>query len=251
MGNTRSEYNWQGTGRLAFYDDSTFETLFTTHPVKLEDDFLHPATDATNDWTESDDGGTSAAGDVVVGVDGFYLIDTGTDADKYRALSSELTWEAAKGCGCEVRLATTTADASLMFAFGFSDAKVESTGTIAWKDASLASATVDANADDAVMFGVRAETSDNVYALSVLNTATPQSTDTGTDIVIDTYHIYRIQLDTVGNARFFIDGALVAEHLLAVTAATDLCFTIQAVITAGSTADFIKVDYIKIWQERS
>jgi hypothetical protein len=251
MGRTKSEYNWQGTGRLAFYDDVTFETLFTTHPVKLEDDFLHPVTDETNDWTESDDGGTSAAGAVAVGIPGYYMIDTGTDADKYHALSSELCFKAALGCGCEVRLATTTADAAMMMAFGFSDAKVESTGTIAWKDDSLVSGTVDANADDAVMFGVRAETSDSVYALSVLAAGTPQSTDTGTDIALDTYHIYRIQIDALGNARYFIDGALVAEHLLAVTTTDPLCFTIQALITAGSTADFVKIDYVKVWQERS
>jgi hypothetical protein len=186
-----------------------------------------------------------------VAANGLYQVDTGTDADKFHALSSELCWKAAQACGCEVRLATTTADASLMACWGFSDAKVESTGTIAWKDASLVAATVDANADDAVMFGVRAETSDNVYALSVIAAGTPQSTDSGTDIVLNAYHIYRIQIDTAGNARFFIDGLLVAEHLLAVTTTDPLCFTFQAVITAGSTADFVNIDYIKIWQERS
>lgn len=251
MGKTKAKYDYQKTGRLAFFDGSTHETLLTTHPVVLFDDFLHPATDATNDWTETDDGGTSAAGDIVAGVNGIYQIDTGTDADKFRALSSEICFEAAKACGCEVRLATTTADAALMLCFGFSDAKVESTGTLAFKDAALAAATIDANADDAVMFAVRAETSDSVYACSVKAAGTPQSTDTGTDIVLDTYHIYRIQLDASGNARFFIDGALVAEHLLAVTTTDDLCFTLQALITTGSTADFVNIDYIKVWQERS
>jgi len=251
MGKTRAHYDYQKTGRLAFFDEASRETIFTTHPVVLFDDFLHPAADASNDWSEVDDSGTSAAGDIVAGVNGLYQIDTGTDPDKFRVLASEICWEAAKACGCEVRLATTTADAALMLVFGFSDAKSESTGTIAFADLALAAATVDSVADDAVMFGVRAETNDNVYALSVKNNGTPQSTDTGTDIVLNTYHVYRIQLDTDGNARFYIDGELVAEHLLAVTTTDDLCFTIQAVITAGSTANFLNVDYVKVWQERS
>ena len=249
-GRTKADYNYHGTGRLTFYDSSLFETLLPTHPVVLFDDFLHPATDATNDWTESDDSGTSAAGDITAAVNGIYQIDTGTDPDKYRCISSELCWEAAKACGCEVRLATTTADAAIMFAFGFTDAKTEGTGTIAWTDGSLVSGTVDSVADDAVMFGVRAETSDSIYALSVIADGTPQSTDTGIDIALNTYHVYRIQLDTDGNAKFYIDGQLVATHLLAVTTTDDLCFAVQALITTGSTADYVNIDYVKIWQER-
>lgn len=251
MGKTKAAYDYQKTGRLTFFDSGSHETLITTHPVVLFEDFLHPATDATNDWSEVDDSGTSAAGDISVGVNGLYQMDTGTDADKFRVIASELNWEAAKACGCEVRLATTTSDAGIHLNFGFSDAKNEGTGTIAFVDGSLASGVVDSVAEDAVMFGVRAETSDNIYALSVKNNGTPQSTDSGIDLVLNTYHVYRIQLDTLGNARFYIDGAFVAEHLLAVTTTDDLCFAVQALITAGSTANFLNIDYIKIWQERS
>jgi hypothetical protein len=252
MGRTKAKYDYQKTGRLTFFDGETHEILLATHPVVLFDDFLHPATDATNDWTETDDSGTSAAGDIVAGVNGLYQIDTGTDADRFRALSSELCWEAAKACGCEVRLGTLTSDANLMMVFGFTDAKYEASHALAFTDLALAQATVDSVADDAVMFGVRAETNDNIYALSVKANGTPQSTDSGVDLVLTTYHIYRIQLDTDGNARFYIDGVLVAEHLLAVTTTDDLCFAFQALITAGAgTAAFINIDYIKIWQERS
>lgn len=249
-GRTKADYNYHGTGRLTFYDSSLHETLIPTHPVVLFDDFLHPATDATNDWTEVDDSGTSAAGDISVAVNGIYQIDTGTDADRFRVLASEICWEAAKACGCEVRLATTTSDAGLILVWGFSDAKSESSHAIAFTDGSFASGTVDSVAEDAAMFGVRCETSDNVYALSVLNNATPQSTDTGTDIVLNTYHTYRIQLDTDGNAYYYLDGQLVATHALAVTTTDDLCFAVQAFITTGSTAAFVNIDYIKIWQER-
>lgn len=251
MGRTKAIYNWHGTGRQVFYDGVSFETLLPLFPVVRFDDFLGLETDATNDWIESDDSGTSAAGGIAAGINGLYQIDTGTDADKYRNLSTPLLFEAAKGCGCEVRLSTTTADAALHAHWGFVDAVTEGTGTIAFSNGSLAAGAIDSVAEDAVMFGVRAETSDDIYACSVIANATPQSTLTPTDIVIDAFHIYRIQLDALGNARYYIDGVLVAEHLLAVTPTDDLCFSVQSLISTGSTANFLNIDYIKIWQNRS
>ena len=235
---------------MCYYDASTFETILPMFPVYFYDDFIRPAVDATNDWTEATEG-TGNAQDITAAVNGMYQIDTGTAADKRTEISTALTWEAAKGCGCEVRVNTTTSDAGLFLNFGFTDVATEGTGSLSWVDDSLATGTVDSVADDAVMFGVRAETSDDIYALSVIANATPQSTDTGTNLVLDTAHIYRIQLDTAGNARYFIDGAFVAEHLLAVTPTDDLCFTLGAMLTTGSTAAFINVDYVRIWQNRS
>ena len=250
MGKTRSTYNWQGTGNMAFYDGETYETLFPLgFPVVFIEDFIHPAVDATNDWTEAFEG-TAGAGDITAAVNGVYRINTGTDVDSRNEISTALVWEAAQACGCEVRLKTTTSDASLFMNFGFTDIATEGTGEISWVDASLAAGTVDSVSEDSAMFGVRAETSDDIYALSVLANGTPQSTDSGTDLVLATYHIYRIQLDAAGNARYFIDGALVAEHLLAITTTDDLCVTIAGYITAGSTAALIDIDYVKIWQNR-
>ena len=250
MGKTKSDYNWQNTHRLTFFDSQTFETLIPMgFPVVFFDDFIRPANDATNDWTEATEG-TAAAVDITAAVNGYYRINTGTDVDSRNEISTALVWEAAQGCGCEVRLKTTTSDANLFLNFGFTDIATEGTGAISWVDDSLATGTVDSVAQDAVMFGVRAETSDNIYALSVKANATPQSTDTGIDLVLATPHIYRIQLDALGNARYFIDGNLVAEHLLAVTTTDDLCFTVAGLITAGATAALIDIDYVKIWQNR-
>jgi len=250
MGQIKCEYNWHGTGRQAWYDATTYETLLTTFPVQFYDDFFGPAIDSTNDWTEATEG-TANAQDYLAGVNGWYRINTGTEADKRTEISTGLDWEAAKSCGCEVKLHTTTSDTGLFLCFGFTDVATEGTGEHSWVDGSLATGTVDAVADDAVMFGVRAETTDDIYALSVKAAATPQSTDSGTNLVLATDHIYRIQLDSDGNARFYIDGVFVAEHLLAVTTTDDLCFTIAAYITTGSTAALIDIDYVKIWQNRS
>ena len=71
MGRVKSDYNWHKTGRLAFYDGPTHETLLPMFPVVRFDDFLGLETDATNDWIESDDSGTSAAGGIAPGSTAF------------------------------------------------------------------------------------------------------------------------------------------------------------------------------------
>lgn len=251
MGRNKAAYDWHGTGRLGFFDGSTHESLLPVFPVVFYTDFLGIANDGTNDLAEDTDSGTSAAMDIVAGVNGIYEFDSGTVPDKHLALSTELVFQAALGCGMEFRLKSTTSDAGLLLVAGFTDAKAEAAGTVAFTDGSLAAGTVDSVAEDAVMFGVRAETSDNIYALSVKNNGTPQSTDSGIDLVLDAWHTYRIQLDSLGNARFYIDGVQVAEHLLAVTTTDPLCASVQLIITTGSTAAFVDLDYIRVWQNRS
>jgi hypothetical protein len=251
MGRVKSNYNWHDTNRLVFYDNSTYETLLTTHPVVLFEDFL--ASDEFLEdsiWQTAEEGTGNAVG-ITAAINGILQIDTGTAADKRNAFFGGLNWKAAYNCGVEMRITSTTSQAGLFLVFGFSDVGNEATGNLAFSDGSLASGSVDSVAEDAVMFGVRQETSADIYALSVKGDGTPQSTDSGTDIATDTYHIYRIQTDSNGNARYFIDGEFVAEHTSAVTASDPLVPTVQAMITTGSTAAFVNVDYIKVWQDRS
>lgn len=251
MGRIRSDYNWQGTGRLVMYDNSTYETLDPIgFPVKVLDDFFGVEFLEDSVW-ETEEEGTGNAVGVSAALNGIVQIDTGTVADKSNSFFGGLNFKSASQAHLEMRVSPTTSQAGLFLAFGFSDVGGEGSGKIAWKDDSLVTGTVDAWADDAVMFGVRQETSADIYALSVKGAGTPQSTDTGTDLAVDTYHIYRIDLDASGNARFFIDGALVASHSLAVTASDPLVPTVQTMITTGSTAAFVNIDYIKAWGGRS
>jgi hypothetical protein len=251
VGRIKADYNWQNTGKLVFYDAGTFETLDPLgFPVKVLDDFFGVEFLEDSVW-ETEEEGTGNAVGVSAALNGVVQIDTGTVADKSNSLFGGLNFKAASQAHMEIRVTPTTSQAGLFLAFGFSDVGGEGAGKIAWKDDSLVSGTVDAWADDAVMFGCRQETSVNIYALSVKGAGTPQSTDTGTDLATDTYHIYRIDLDSSGNARYFIDGVLVAAHSSAVTAADPLVPTVQTMITTGSTAAFVNIDYIKVWGGRS
>lgn len=251
MGRVKAQYDYHGAGRLAFYDAVTHETLAATgFPVVVFDDFFGVEFLENSVW-ETEEEGTSNAIGIVAGINGLCVLNTGTAADKSNSLFGGLNWKADLAASMEIRLCATTSLAGLLLCFGFSDVGGEGTGKVAFKDASLAAATVDAWADDAVMFGVRVETSIDIYALSVKAAGTPQSTDTGTNLVLDAYHIYRIDLDVDGNARFYIDGVLVATHALAVTDSDPLTPTIQTLLTTGSTAALVNVDYIKVWQHRS
>lgn len=250
MGHVRADYKNRFGGSLGYYDPSSFETLGVIKPVVVFDDFLGVEFLENSVW-ETEEEGTSNAVGIVAGINGLVQIDTGTAVDKSNSIFGGLNWQASKLASMEMRIAPTTSLATLFLAFGFSDAGGEGTGKIAWKDDSLVTGTVDAWADDAVMFGVRQETTADIYALSVKAAGTPQSTDTGTNLVLDTYHIYRIDLDAEGNARFYIDGALVAAHTSAITAADAITPTVQTMITGGTTAAFVNIDYIKVWQDRS
>lgn len=244
------EYNWQGLPFPVFFDRaSPYATILPLAPTVLYDDFLGLTIDSTCDWN-TDVEGTSNAVEINAALNGVLRINTGTAADKRNSVASMLTWAGSKNVVFETRLKTTTSDAGLMLFAGLTDAVDEGSATLPFVDDSLATGTIDSVADDAAMFGVRAETSDDIYALAVKANGTPVSADTGTDLVLATWMNLRIQIDTSGNCRFFIDGALVAEHLAAITAADPLCGFIGGMLTTGSTAALIDIDYIRMWQDR-
>ncbi len=243
-------YNYKNTGFQVFYDTSSYEIVHCNAPIYYKNDFLNPANDATNDVAEHTEG-TSNAIDVTVATNGHTLIDTGTAADKRTGMSGELVWEAENEILWQMKLNTTTSDAGLLMFAGVSDAKNEATGKLPFKDASHASGSVDAWADDAVGFGVRAETSDNIYAVSVSAAGTPQTTDTGLDLTLDTDYILEIVLNADGDAVYAINGAQVASHTSAVTATDPLTWFVGGLITTGSTAAFIDIDYVLMAQRRT
>ena len=55
MSKTACEYNWYDTGRQAFYDNSTFETLKAMYPLAFYDDF-------NGAWTALPPNGTPQSG---------------------------------------------------------------------------------------------------------------------------------------------------------------------------------------------
>jgi hypothetical protein len=245
-----SEHNYKGTSHQVFYDSSSYEILHVNSPVFYKNDFLNPVIDETNDVATAEEG-TGNAVAASVATNGWAQIDTGTVADKRNVIAGELVYEAENELIFQCKLKTTTSDAGILLFAGLNDSKDEGTGKLPIKDGSHASGSIDAWADDCVGFGVRAETSDNVYAVSCKAAGTPQTTDTTTDLTLATDYILEIVLDSSGNAGYYLNGASVATHTSAITATDPLTWFVGALITTGSTAAFVDIDYVLCAQNRA
>lgn len=250
MSRVGCSYNYHGTGRQVFFDNSSGEILQIMSPVFYKNDFLNPVIDETND-VATDEEGTANAVAVQVLTNGYVRINTGTEADKRNVIAGELVLEAENELIFQCKLHTTTSDANILLFAGLNEAKAEATGKLPIKDDSHATGTIDAWADDCVGFGVRAETSDNIYAVSCAAAGTPQSTDTGYNLTLATDYIFEVILDANGKALFYIDGNQVASHAGAITVTDPLCWLVGGLITDGSTAALIDLDYVLFGQNRS
>jgi len=216
--------------------------------VHLFDDFFDLAIDTTNKYTVGTEG-TGAAVDITAALNGVLQIDTGTDVDNRNCIASRLNFSGARGVTAEFRIKTTTSDAGLLLFCGLTDLKDEGSGLLPIADTALAAATITANASDFAGFAVRAETNDNVYCVSG-KAGTLQSSDSATDIVLDTWLKLRIEVDTDGNAKFYINDTFITELEDALTASDPLCLYLGGLITTGSAAAFIQMDFWGAHQAR-
>ncbi len=248
MASIKCKYNYKGTRHQVFYDSVTHEIVQVMAPIYYKNDFLNPAGDETNDVATGEETGSAAVG---VATNGWYKLSSSTTPDQRNCVTGELVWEAENELIFQCKLKSSTSDANLFLCAGVTDSKDEGSGTLPFTDGSMASGTIDSQADDAVMFTVRAETSDNIYCSSVAANGTPQSTDSGRDLVLGTDYILEIVLDAEGTAIFSIDGVQVAKHATAVTVTDPLTWYVGSTITAGSTEAIVEVDYVLMAQRRS
>jgi hypothetical protein len=244
----RCEHNYKDTSHQVFYDGSSGEILYVNSPVFYKNDFLNPAIDEVNDVATIEETGGAA---IQVLTNGYVRINTSTTPDQRNGMTGELVYEAENELIFQCKLHTTTSDAGIFLFAGLADTKDSGSGTLPITDGSLVSGTIDSETADLVGFGVRAETSDNIYAVSCKNDATPQSTDTGTDLTLATDYILEIVLDANGHARYSINGDSVVYHASAITATDPLTWYISATITTGSTAALVDVDYVLCAQNRA
>ena len=248
MARIKCAYNYKNTRHQVYYDSTTYEIVQVMAPVWYKNDFQNPAQDETNDVATGEETGSSA---IAVKTNGYSRLSTSTTPDERQCISGELVWEAENELIWQCKLNTTTSDAALFMFAGVTDSKDEGSNTLPLVDDSLVSGTITTNADDLVGFGVRAETSDDIYCISNAAGGTAQSTDSGTDLVLGTEYILEVVLDAAGTARYSINGALVAVHASAVTVTDPLTWYVGATITAGSTEALVDIDYVLMAQRRS
>ena len=216
------------------------------------DRFTRPALDTTNLWTTYTTGTTGPATVAISEVQGgSVLITTGTVDDDSVAMSKPVIYSGNKKAACEWYITITDVSGTGVF-LGFSDEKNEANGLLAIgypADAETATATngvgfvIDADhATSSIMCcGVKAGTKDTAV-------------DSGTDWADGETKTLRVELggDPEGNndgAVFYLDGKVVGFLANAVTAATLLCPTVQAITRANDGANTVRVRSYDAWQD--
>lgn len=248
MGKIKSDYNWHNTGKLTFYDGSTFETLWSGFPVSFDDDFqgadvVIPASGSVESGCKWSKKIVAAAGSPTVaktadGVNGFVACTLHVQSEKEDAalhMNDELMFSIAQGAIFEARLALTTLPTL--------------NGVASW---GLWGAWGDGGSAYRVGFEVPAggavtcESDDN---------ATDTAALAGQTMVAGTYYVFRIDCTNQSDIKFFINGARVASGTTfanAASAANSKCQPHLGLYKAsGAGLGTLSIDYVKIWQNRS
>lgn len=198
---------------------------------------------STDKWATSVPGtGDSIAISEVAG--GEALITTGSVDDDSCMMATSIIWNASKKAMCEARVTIDDVSGTGLFV-GFSDAKSEANNSIAIH---YPADSVTYVADNAVGFVIDADHStSSIMCASVIATVGTTPVDTTIDWADGDEHNLRVELDTDGNASFYVDGILRGGIGSAVTAATLLCFTVQAITRANDGSNTVQVRRVDVW----
>jgi len=241
MGKTRAK--WRG-GQLAFYDGTTHETVLPMAPVVFYDDFLGSALN-TDYWTgiNTNDATVAIGGSKITG----HIHGTGESEDAGVYMNDDKPFNLDKGPIFECRLAIHVAPTSLAeIMIGVQD---DSYGTASNRIL---------NADEVTRYAAfgfyntlgaglvpAIRTDDNNANSGIINSGFGA-------VVLDAYHIYRIDFTDVDNVLFYIDGAQVAATTTFVMSAGSNVMVQPVVVAQKKTADTgladIYIDYVKVWQ---
>ena len=244
---TKSQYNYQSTGKMAFYDGSTFETFQSMHPIQFYDDFIGadvviPADGSVESGTKWSKKIVGAAPPTVAktadGVNGLVacsLTSTSQKQDAVLHMNDELMLSIAQGSVFETRLSLTTLPTlNGVASFGLWGA---------WADGGSAYR---------VGFEVPAG---GIVTCESDDDATDTSAATSTTLVAGAYNVFRIDCTTQSDIKFYIDGARVVSGTTFNNAASAAnsksqphCGLYKA---SGAGLGVMSVDYVKIWQDRS
>ena len=246
-------------GRLVAYDSARPSELISPFsPGYLYEDFVCPTAMAGNDaailnagasqWnvTIVNGGTTAAAADA--DANGVLAITTGNADDDNMDVATNLVYYAECAPSIEVRAANE--DISQLCHFiGFSDAITEGADTAPF---GIVAAALTSTCTDGAGFLMDpdATEADAIWCVSVNGDADGTHTDSGTDAVDGVYHTYRVDIDTAGNAQFWLDGSLIYTEALAVATTAALC-GIVSIINHVGVSDVLNVDYIRIWSNRT
>ena len=239
-------------------DPGTQSAVPSTQQVVLFDDFTNGFQNgATQPWlaTEGTDSATSDAAILAGGIGGILRLTTGDAGTGYAADAEQITqrtlmWQASNGnLNFETRVKLSAITTCYAF-LGFTDTVA---AALEAPIVSAASAnTITTNASDAVGFMFDTNMADdNWWLVGVKGNTDATHQDTGYAPVADTWEVFRIELNTDGDATFYRNGVQVGTVMSdAITAATDLTaiLTVSKLsVTASMTMD---IDYVQVAMNR-
>ena len=212
----------------------------------FKDHFIGDALD-TNLWTATLPG-TSDTIAISEVAGGEVLITTGTVDDDSCMLSTAIIWNGTRNAVAEARITMDDVSGTALFV-GFTDAKDEANNSIAIHYAADALTTV---ATEAVGFVIDADhATSSIMCASVDSDVDGTPVDTAIDWADGETRNLRISIDTAGKAIFYINGTPVAQIAAAVTAATLLCFTVQAMTRANDGANTVQFRRVDIYGDET
>jgi hypothetical protein len=248
----KTKYNWHQTGKMAWYDGSTFETIFTNFPVTFKDDFLgykldkYVANENTSaKWHTLVTSGATAPALVANDPNGVVQVTLdATDEAEQQALywGDQLSLKPTQGLIFEARVAfkvlPTTGTETTRAAFGLAsgnNATLDNVATNAWFR-------VESGAQTALLFESDDGTTDD------------DDNAAGVTLVAEVYHVYRIDMTDITAVKFYVDGVLVGTTSMAAltSAVVQPLFTVQKAKSSANTGTgTLYIDYVEIWQNRA
>lgn len=213
------------------------------------DDFVTRTLDNLK-WTVLTGSDGSCANAINVQTGGVDRLTSGANATHTMAANGAQTvgsrnFLASQGIRYEARLGKISALTSQSICFGLIDA-ITLTAPF-----TRATVTTTANGTNGACFlQDSASTNTKLYAVSVNAGGSPQSTALNIDVDTAAFHRYRIDIDELGNAKYYVDGALVATILLAVATTATLAPSVGMFSNATSASQTLDIDYLGTQQLR-
>lgn len=214
----------------------------------IDDDFTQVTLDATNDYTVTVAGTNDAVAiSTTPGSGGWISILSGDTDNEACFMATPLIFDISKNPIAETRVYLSTITETAFF-FGFSDAILEITPAMPIDDDS---ATPIAAAEDVAGFVIDADstTASLIQAGSATTAGAATMTSTGITAVNSTKYVLRVELNSEGDAYFYVNNVLKAIHQTAVSD-VPLCVIFAAATRANGAGDAVFADYLKTWQDR-
>ena len=247
-------------GLLSFFNTAHPRENIPIAPVVLYDDFLGPITIDATDGAVINTGAQAYNLSIINGgtatdvadadATGCMRITMGNADDDDMDLATGLVFYAESAPSIEVRCANNDVDKLAHF-IGFSDAITENADNIAFMSGAVLSANVDSQATDGAGWLWDPDlTTDYLCCVSANAGTDGTNYTTTTDVDDGEWATYRVDIDTAGNAYFYLNGSLVYTEALAVATTAALCGIVSLINHPGAS-DTFDIDYIRIWANRT